>query len=173
MSKNNVAFLEGRLFLNRLELFESFLNCSDWLCPPKRLLLSWTCKQAINVLSFLLKKFFSNYQIQGNSKNQFYFGKQLEFLPTFLHLCIDERSFQMLGRILHCKRTLLFVGLLHQNTRCWHVVVYPIFRKTGLKSFHNLAYLRCVMIKGIRLAANRTRLGENGPEYLIYLEINP
>jgi len=31
MSKNKVAFLEGRLFSNHSELFEIFSNCSDWL----------------------------------------------------------------------------------------------------------------------------------------------
>jgi len=31
MIKTKVAFLEGRLFSNQSELFEYFLNCSDWL----------------------------------------------------------------------------------------------------------------------------------------------
>jgi len=31
MIKTKVAFLEGRLFSRQLELFEYFLNCSDWL----------------------------------------------------------------------------------------------------------------------------------------------
>jgi len=31
MIKTKVAFLEDRLFSNQSELFEYFLNCSDWL----------------------------------------------------------------------------------------------------------------------------------------------
>jgi len=31
MIKTKVAFLEGRLFSSQSELFENFLNCSDWL----------------------------------------------------------------------------------------------------------------------------------------------
>jgi len=31
MIKTKVAFLEGRLLSNQLELFEYLLNCSDWL----------------------------------------------------------------------------------------------------------------------------------------------
>jgi len=31
MIKTKVAFLEGRLFFNQSEIFEYFLNCSDWL----------------------------------------------------------------------------------------------------------------------------------------------
>jgi len=31
MIKTKVAFLEGRLFSNQSEIFEYFLNCSDWL----------------------------------------------------------------------------------------------------------------------------------------------
>jgi len=31
MIKTKLAFLEGRLFSNQPELFEYFLNCSDWL----------------------------------------------------------------------------------------------------------------------------------------------
>jgi len=31
MIKTKVAFLEGRLFSSQSELFEYFLNCSDWL----------------------------------------------------------------------------------------------------------------------------------------------
>jgi len=50
MFKNKVAFLEGRLFSSQSELFEDFLNFSDWLDKnglPKRPLIFWTCKQAI------------------------------------------------------------------------------------------------------------------------------
>jgi len=31
MIKTKVAYLEGRLFSSQLEIFEYFLNCSDWL----------------------------------------------------------------------------------------------------------------------------------------------
>jgi len=31
MIKTKVAFFEGRLFSSQLQLFEYFLNCSDWL----------------------------------------------------------------------------------------------------------------------------------------------
>jgi len=31
MTKTKVAFLDGRLFSSQSELFEYFLNCSDWL----------------------------------------------------------------------------------------------------------------------------------------------
>jgi len=31
MIKTQVAFLEGRIFSSQLELFENFLNCSEWL----------------------------------------------------------------------------------------------------------------------------------------------
>jgi len=31
MIKTKVAFLEARLFSSPSELFENFLNCSDWL----------------------------------------------------------------------------------------------------------------------------------------------
>jgi len=31
MIKTKVAFLEGWLFSSQSELFEKFLNCSDWL----------------------------------------------------------------------------------------------------------------------------------------------
>jgi len=31
MIKTKVAFLEGRLFSSQTELFENFLNCSNWL----------------------------------------------------------------------------------------------------------------------------------------------
>jgi len=31
MIETKVAFLEGRLFFSQSELFEYFLNCSDWL----------------------------------------------------------------------------------------------------------------------------------------------
>jgi len=41
MSKNKVAFLEGRLFSSQSELFENFLHSFDWLGwikagPPTR-----------------------------------------------------------------------------------------------------------------------------------------
>jgi len=51
MTKTKVAFLEGRLFSSQSELFELFLNCSDWLDksrPSEKPLLFWSCKQAIN-----------------------------------------------------------------------------------------------------------------------------
>jgi len=31
MIKTKVAFLEGQIFSSQQELFEYFLNCSDWL----------------------------------------------------------------------------------------------------------------------------------------------
>jgi len=42
MIKTKVAFLEGRIFSSQSELFEYFLNRSDWLekaVPPKKPLL--------------------------------------------------------------------------------------------------------------------------------------
>jgi len=50
-SKIKVAFLEGRLFLScQSELFESILNCSDWLMEAgtsnRPLLFIWSWKQA-------------------------------------------------------------------------------------------------------------------------------
>jgi len=44
MIKTKVAFLEGRLFSSQSELFEYFLNCSDWMDK------SWPFKKAIFVL---------------------------------------------------------------------------------------------------------------------------
>jgi len=52
MIKTNVAFLEGRLFSSESDIFEYFLNYSDWLVksrPSKKPLLFWSCKQAIFV----------------------------------------------------------------------------------------------------------------------------
>jgi len=53
MIKTKVTFLEGRLLSSQLEQFEKFSKSSDWLeksRPSKKLLLFWSCKQAICLL---------------------------------------------------------------------------------------------------------------------------
>jgi len=49
MIKTKVAFLEGRPFSSRSELFDNFSVCSDWpdkSRPSKKPHLFWSCKQA-------------------------------------------------------------------------------------------------------------------------------
>jgi len=44
-----VAFLESRLLSSQSEQFKNYSKSSDWLqkvCPPKKPLLFWSCKQA-------------------------------------------------------------------------------------------------------------------------------
>jgi len=61
MIKTKVVFLKGRLFSSQSELFEYFLNCSDWLVksqPSKKLLLFYHVNRLNMVFKFLIKTFY-------------------------------------------------------------------------------------------------------------------
>jgi len=50
MIKTKVAFLEGWLFASQSELFENFLNCSDWLDKSRPSKKSHFCFDHVNRL---------------------------------------------------------------------------------------------------------------------------
>jgi len=53
MIKTKVAFLESRLFSSQSELFEYFLNCSDWLDKSRPCKKSHFCFDHVNRLLML------------------------------------------------------------------------------------------------------------------------